>query len=162
MTLIRRCLVALAMSGLLLLAPNAFADEPEEVEEEQPIERYEVLGMITGIHTVDHKASKLRARLLEADGSASVAWNPVTLFLVVTNSGGADEVTRIWRLPRGVERVRGFTPTTCGVDVRAEVVRVVDTLAVGTKLTTLRLCFVSSNGSLSSKLGVSTLRQGRK
>lgn len=37
-----------------------------------------VLGQITGIHSVQHRRSKLEARLLEADGAASVARDPIS------------------------------------------------------------------------------------
>jgi hypothetical protein len=112
------------------------------------------LAMVTGFHRLTHKASGFDVRLLESDGSASVAWDPVSLFLVVTNNGTSDGVQRIWRLPRGVERVRGMSPTTCGVDVRVDVDHIQDTLVAGTDPKVLRLCFLAENRTLRPKLSV--------
>jgi hypothetical protein len=87
------------------------------------------LALVTGFHRVAHQLSGLDVRLLEADGSASVARDPVSLFPIVTNNGTSDVSRRIWRLPYGVERVRGISSTACGVDVRVDVDRVQDTTA---------------------------------
>src|SRR3954471_11741912 len=110
--------VAIAVSAVCLLSPSSAADE---VQEEQPVEKWSVLGMITGYHSVVHKASGLEVRVLEADGSASVAWDPVSLFVVVTNNGTSDGEQHVWRLPQGVVRVRALSPTTCGADVQVYV-----------------------------------------
>jgi hypothetical protein len=116
---------------------------------------WEALGLVTGYHSVHHKESGLEARLLEADGSASVAWDPVALYLVVTNSGTSHRVQRIWRVPRGVARVRGFVATSCGADVRIEVDRISsDGLVNGTTSKALRLCFLSADGQLQPRLTV--------
>src|ERR1051325_1941054 len=88
------------VSGVSAAADEEVAETPEVSE----------LAMVTGFHRVTHKASGFDVRLLEADGSATVAWDPVSLFLVVTNNGTTDSERRIWRLPRGVERVRGMSP----------------------------------------------------
>jgi hypothetical protein len=112
------------------------------------------LAMVTGFHRVIHKASGVDVRLLEADGSASVGWDPVSLFLVVTKIETPDGEQRIWRLPRGVERVRAVSPTTCGVDVRVDVDRVRDTVVVGTDPRVLHLCFLGENRGLRPKLSV--------
>jgi hypothetical protein len=131
-------------SGLSAAATEEVAEAPSVSE----------LGMVTGFHRLAHKASGFDVRLLEADGSASVAWDPVSLFLIVTNNGTSDAVHRIWRLPRGVERVRGISPTTCGVDVRVDVDHIKDTVVAGTEPKVLHLCFLAENRTLRSKLSV--------
>jgi hypothetical protein len=123
----------------------------EEVAEESSMSE---LALVTGFHRVIHKSSGFDVRLLEADGSASVAWDPVSLFLVVTNNGTSDNVRRVWRLPHGVERVRGMSPTTCGVDVRVDVDRVRDDRVVGKDPKVLRLCFLAEDRALRPKLSV--------
>ena len=123
----------------------------EEVAEEPSVSEF---ALVTGFRRVIHKSSGFDVRLLEADGSASVAWDPVSLFLVVTNNGTSDNQHRVWRLPHGVERVRGMTPTTCGVDIRVEVDRVRDDRVVGTDPKVLRLCFLEENRALRPKLSV--------
>lgn len=135
------------------------AARTEEVTEEPGASE---LAIVTGFHRVIHKDSGFDVRLLEADGSASVAWDPVSLFLVVTNSGTSDSALRAWRLPRGVERVRGMSPTTCGVDVRVDVDRIQDTLVVGTDPKVLHLCFRAENRTLRPKLSVTEVNVVRK
>jgi hypothetical protein len=123
----------------------------EEVAEASNVSE---LALVTGFHRVTHKGSGFDVRLLEADGSASVALDPVSLFLVVTNNGTSDNTQRIWRLPRGVERVRGMSPTTCGVDVLVDVDRIEDTVVAGRDPKVLHLCFLAENRTLRSKLSV--------
>jgi hypothetical protein len=126
----------------------------EEVAEEPNVS---ALAMVTGFHRVNHKASGFEFRLLEADGSASVAWDPIALFVVVTNNGTSDNEQRVWRLPRGVARVRSLVPTACGVDVRVDVDRIKDTLVVGTDPKVLRLCFLAEKKSLRPTLSVTEI-----
>jgi hypothetical protein len=134
------------IGALLAAAIVATAPAPaEEVADEPSISE---LALVTGFHRCIHKSSGFDVRLLEADGSASVAWDPISLFLVVTNNGTSDNEQRVWRLPHGVERVRGMSPTTCGVDVRVEVDRVRDDRVVGTEPKVLRLCFLAENRAL--------------
>ena len=122
-----------------------------------------VLAWVTGFHRVIHKASGFEVRLLEADGSATVAWDPVSLFVVVTNNEPPDSEQRIWRLPRGVERVHGMSPTSCGVDVRVDVDRIRDdTSVVGTNPKVLRLCFLAEDRKLRTKLSVTEVSVGAK
>jgi hypothetical protein len=132
----------------------------EEVQEEQPVEKWSVLGMITGYHSVVHKAAGLEVRVLEADGSASVAWDPVSLFVVVTNNGTSDGEQHVWRLPQGVVRVRALSPTTCGADVQVYVDKIgKGELVVGSRATTFHLCFLSPTNALLPKLTVSELKK---
>jgi len=112
-----------------------------------------VLGQVTGIHSVQHRRSKLEARLLEADGAASVALDPISLFLVVTNNGTSDLQEHVWRLPRTVSRVRTLSQTTCGIDVDVDVdVDGADESAPKAVPRVLHLCFLSTAGRLSEKL----------
>jgi hypothetical protein len=131
----------------------------DEVAEEPNVSE---LALVTGFHRVFHKPSGFDVRLLEADGSASVAWDPVSLFLVVTNNGTSDGVQRIWRLPRGVERVRDILPTSCGVDVRVDVDRIQDTVVAGTDAKVLHLCFLAEHRTLRSKLSVTEVSVAAK
>jgi hypothetical protein len=118
-------------------------------------ERWQSLGLITGFHSVQHKKSGFEVRVLEADGSASVAWDPIGLYLVVTNNGTSDGVERTWRLQRGVARVKGLLATQCGADIRVDVDRIRDGKAHGTMPRILRVCFLDSKGSLETRLKVS-------
>ncbi len=108
-----------------------------------------------GFHSVQHKKSGLEVRLLEADGSASVAWDPVGLYLVVTNNGTSDAVERAWHLRRGVARVKGFVATKCGADIRVDVDRITDGETHGTMPRILRVCFLDSKGTLEKEIKVS-------
>ena len=112
--------------------------------------------MVTGFHSVSNGKLGLAMRVLEADGSASVAENPVLLFVVVTNQGTSNLEERIWRLPQGVARVREATACKCGLKITAEV----DggdgkPGAAGAKSrVTIRACFVNDEGGIESKLRV--------
>ena len=149
--------VVVAVSLVCSLSWAAAADE---VEEEQPVEKWSVLGMITGYHSIVHKASGLEVRVLEADGSASVAWDPVSLFVVVTNNGTSDGEQHVWRLPHGVVRVRGLSPTSCGADVQVDVDKIgKGELVVGSRAMTFHLCFLSPTNALLPKLTVTELKK---
>jgi hypothetical protein len=112
----------LASASLLgvLLCPQGARGASTEVA---PIDGQEAntLGMVTAVRSMRHKKARLEVRLLEADGSSSVAADPISLFLVATNNGTSDVQEHVWRLPRGVERVRAIFETDCGVDVRVDV-----------------------------------------
>lgn len=111
--------------------------------------QWDALGMVTGFHAVAHKKSGLEARVLEADGSASVAHNPVALYLVATNNGTSDRIEKIWRLERGVAGVRGVKATGCGIDIRVDVDHFDSEGRVhGADRKTLHACFISSQGAL--------------
>jgi len=134
--------------------PGAFA--AEQGAESLEGERWQALGLITGFHSVQHKKSGFEVRLLEADGSASVAWDPVGLYLVVTNNGTSDGVEHTWRLRRGVARVKGLVATSCGADVRVDVDRITSDGEVrGTLPRILRVCLFDSKGALESQPRVS-------
>lgn len=109
------------------------------------------LGQVTGIHSVQHRRSKLEARLLEADGGSSVARDPIALFLVVTNNGTSDRQEHVWRLPRTVARVRTLSETTCGIDVRVDVDGAHEPRPKAVPRL-LHLCFLATDGHLSTEL----------
>jgi hypothetical protein len=101
--------------------------------------------------------------VLEADGPASVAWDPVSLIVVVTNNGTADRKEHVWRLPRGVVRVRNLSPTSCGADVQVDVDKIgKDELVVGSRAVTLRLCFLSPSNALLPTLTVTVLKKQKR
>ena len=150
----KAALLSLAFVGLMASMRSAWAVEESGELLEGP--EWKVLGLVTGFHSVHHKKSGLEARLLEADGSASVAHNPVALYLLVTNNGTSDLVEHTWRIPRGVARVRGLSATVCGVDVQVEVDRFnSEGLVQGSTRKKLRLCFLSADAKLQTTLKVS-------
>jgi hypothetical protein len=130
----------------------------EKVSEVQPADRWSALRMVTGFHRVVHKKSGVDIRLLEADGSASVAEDPISLFLVVRKDATSELVEKTWRLPQGVARVRALTVATCGADVRVDVdvIREGDPVP-GARQTTLRLCFLAPDLTLLPTLDVTEL-----
>ena len=119
-------------------------------------ERWQTLGLITGFHSVQDRKSGFEVRLLESDGSGSVAHDPIGLYVVVTNNGTSDAVERTWRLRRGVARVKGLVVTKCGADVRVDVDRITsDGQVRGTMPRILRLCFLDQKNTLEKDLRVS-------
>jgi len=140
-------LLALSFGVLLPRSSSRAADASGAVLVEGP--NWDALGLVTGFHAVTHKKSGFGVRLLEADGSASVAHDPVALYLVATNNGTSDLVEKIWRLERGVAGVRGIKATGCGIDIRVHVdhldsegrVHVPDRRI-------LHACFISPQGTL--------------
>jgi hypothetical protein len=148
--------LALAFVGLMASMRSAWAAEESGELLEGP--EWKILGLVTGFHSVHHKKSGLEVRLLEADGSASVAHDPVALYLLVTNNGTADSVEHTWRLTRGVARVRGLSVTGCGVDVQVDVDRFnSEGEPHGSTRKKLRLCFLSSDTKLQTTLKVSEI-----
>ena len=141
-------LLALAFVGGVALAGDQ-GEEPLEGRE------WQSLSMETGFHSVTHKKSGLEARLLEADGSSSVAQDPISLFLVVTNNDTADYLGRAWRLRRGVARVRRLSASTSGIDVKVEVDGDVTTGGVSRAVPkVLHICFLAADGKLLRRLKV--------
>jgi hypothetical protein len=145
----RRAVVVGVVIGVLA-SPVVVRSAPTEVA---PVEgaKANALAMVTGYHSIQHKKSRLVVRLLEADGSASVAEDPIALYLVVTNNGTSDLKEHVWRLPRGVARVRSLSETTCGLDVHVDV----DGPGEPARKPIPRLlglCFLSKDGRLMSTL----------
>jgi hypothetical protein len=149
-----KMLACAAALGLLLspMGANGASTEVAPIDGQQA----STLGMVTGLRSIRHRKSGLEVRLLEADGSASVAEDPVALFLVVTNDGTSDLQKHIWRLPRGVDRVRKLSETACGVDVSVEVDGPGEPNPGKPSPKPIprvfHLCFLTANGQLLSKL----------
>lgn len=61
-------------------------------------------------------------RLLEADGSATVALNPIAMYVVITNnSSGPDLQQHVWLLPHRVRSVKEVKLDGSEPRIRAEV-----------------------------------------
>jgi hypothetical protein len=149
-----KMLACAAALGLLSspVGANGASTEVAPVDGQRAI----TLGMVTGLHSIRHKKAGLGVRLLEADGSASVAEDPVALFLVVTNNGTSDLQEQVWRLPHGVDHVRKLSETACGVDVDVEVDGPREPNP-GKPIPkpiprVFQLCFLTANGQLLSNL----------
>jgi hypothetical protein len=81
---------------------------------------WEQLALITGFHSVTPLDSPFHLRVIEANGQATVAINPITLFFVVTNDSSAGDLQQhIWRLPVRVARVRSVVGVNSGVRILA-------------------------------------------
>ena len=142
-----------AVLAVVLFGRGTFAADKGEDPLEGP--EWKFLDMVTGFHSVVHKKAGLEARILEADGSASVAQDPISLFLVVTNNDPADYVGRAWRLRRGVARVRRLSASTCGIDLKVDVDGdVADTGMSHPISKVLHICFLGSDGKLLRQLKV--------
>jgi hypothetical protein len=111
------------------------------------------LAMITKLHSLAHRKSGLTVRVLESDGSASVAENPISLFVVATNGGTSDLREYVWRLPGGVARLKKLLPSECGVDIAAEIDVQDSERGVSKKRSVvMKACFIDSKGTLESQL----------
>ena len=137
-----------ALLILILQAVAAATQAPQEHVMPLAAQEWGPLGLITGFHRITHKKLGFEVRVLEADGSESVAHNPVSLFVVVTNRGTSDLKEQIWRLPVTVAAVRKIVPTHCGVDIMVMEDAIRDTLVVGEKPAVIRTCFVDLKGDL--------------
>jgi hypothetical protein len=123
--------------------------------------KWEALSMVTGFHALSDPKLGFAIRVLEADGSASVAENPVSLFVVVTNEGTSDLEEHIWRLPVNVAVVRKVALNRCGLEIAVELEGEGDPGAPGKRSSArIKACFLSDKGKLESKLRVE-VRHGR-
>jgi hypothetical protein len=78
------------------------------------------LATISGFHDVTGRNSAFQSRVIEVNGSATVAINPITLYFVVTNDSSAGDLQQhIWRLPVTVARVKRVTAVYSGVRIIA-------------------------------------------
>ena len=139
------------IAGIVALGPGGVHGESPTIE---PLPKeWAPLAMITGFHSLVHKKSGLVLRVLEADGSSSAAENPVSLFIVATNQGTSDLREYVWKLPRGVARVKKVTSSTCGLDIVADVDAADgEQRVVGQKPRVIKACFVDAKGELESHL----------
>jgi hypothetical protein len=79
-------------------------------------------AMITGFHHAFDKRNQLEVRLLEADGSATVGLNPVSLYVVITNNSSAADLQQyVWLLPYRVRNVKSVKLVDSILQIRAEV-----------------------------------------
>src|SRR5437763_5831259 len=89
------------MLALLLATPSRGQEAIKPLGAE-----WVTLAIITDFHQVFDKQNELEVRLLEADGSATVAMNPVALYVVITNSSSAADLqSHVWLLPQRVSKV---------------------------------------------------------
>lgn len=85
------CLTAYAFFSLIGFAVPA-SPAPKEFDNVQ---------LVSGFHSYFDKLTGFEFRILEMDGSATVAMNPINLYLVVTNnSPGSDSQSRMVTLPK--------------------------------------------------------------
>jgi hypothetical protein len=144
----------IALLAVLGAARNAGADStPRTVA---PLSKeWAPLGMITNLHTLVHKKSGLTIRVLEADGSGSVAEDPISLFIVATNRGTSDLREHVWRLPHGLARLKKVVASKCGVDIVGEVdVPDGEQGLSKKKAVVVKSCFIGPTGELESQLKV--------
>ena len=81
---------------------------------------WEPLTLVTGFHTITEPNRAFQLRVIEANGRATVAINPITLYFVVTNDSSAGDLQQhIWRLPLTVGRVKSVTGIKSGVRILA-------------------------------------------
>jgi len=140
--------------GLLLSPLGAYGASVEVV----PLEGQQAntLASVTGMRSVLHEKSGFVVRLLEADGSASVAQDPIALFLVVTSDGTSNLQGHVWRLPHAVDRVRKLSATMCRVDASVDVDGPAEPIpgkpSPKPVSRVFHLCFLAADGQLLSKL----------
>ena len=82
--------------------PTAAPDAPRSLS---------AMEWVTGLHTHFIEGTGFEFRLIEVDGSGTVAMNPIYLYLVVTNNGGGGmEQSRMVTLPNAskIEKVHFF------------------------------------------------------
>jgi len=117
--------VACLCGAAMLLGVGVFpasGEEPasvgETVQARGDLDTYQA---ITAFHNLFLEEPGLEFRVLESDASATVAKDPITLFLVVTNNEGADYVGGTWELPFRVSRFLDLGHDEHAVVIVAEV-----------------------------------------
>jgi hypothetical protein len=124
-------------------------------------EEWQILGMITGYHSFFDETRHWEIRVLEADGSATVARNPIDLFLIVTNnSSGSDLQEHVWRLPHGIEKLQKVSPIHSGLKISAMRVGGIDEKTQKAKLVPMIITarYEVNNGALSNQVVVGLTR----
>jgi len=83
--------------------------------------QWATLAIITGFHRAFDTQNQYEVRLLEADGGATVAMNPIAMYLVITNnSSAADLQYHVWLLPHRVSKVKSVELSPPILRIRAE------------------------------------------
>jgi hypothetical protein len=124
-------------------------------------EKLELLTLITGYHSIDDPGKSLQLRILEANGEATVAVNPVTLYLVITNNSSAGDLQQhIWRLPFRVTKVRTIKQIGSGLTVVADAHRVAE--VESTERKEIHIIYKFENGTLASTIFVDEDSRKRK
>jgi hypothetical protein len=100
-------------------------------------------------------AARLELRVLEADGSESVAHDPVQIFVVATNRGTGDLRMHVWRLPRTVAVIRAVKLTGCGLEIAVDIDDRDDDDDDSFRPLSLKACFIDERGHLQSELQLS-------
>ena len=143
----------------MLNAATLFVEgEEQEVTALQPDE-VPGINEVSAFHSIKSKTNDLAVRVLEADGSATVARNPVELFLVITNdAGGPDLQQHVWRLPRGVADVKRITVDKSALNISAIVDGPLDeqTGRSQEQNAIIHIAYHWSNGILSDKISITT------
>jgi hypothetical protein len=111
----KRFLLRTLVVFFVFVAHNALADHVTALGKE-----FDRLKFITGYRATPDTTGKLEIRLLEEDGSSSVALNPCYLYLVITNNGSVDHQSRVWALPINVVKVVGIKAVKSGVVITAK------------------------------------------
>jgi hypothetical protein len=154
----RFAIVVVALSTVTLVGTVQFRARAAAAENIVPLsQQWSPLAMITGVHSLSNKKLGLELRVLEADGSASVAEDPVSLFLVARKGATSDLTQYIWRLPRGVERVKKVSESKCGVEIQAAVDDG-EGPEPRRKNAVIRACFLRPDGDLDPQLRVEDSR----
>ena len=157
------CIRSIGAVVLLMTIGVGIGDVCADPVSIEPLSKeWATLAMITGLHSVVGGKSGFALRVLEADGSNSVAENPVSVFVVATNQGTSDLQEHVWRLPEGVIRVKKVVASKCGLDIAADVVAADQKQRVqGKKSVELKACFFDEKGMLGSHLYLTEKDAGR-
>ncbi len=116
---VRLCGAAMLLGlGAFPVCGEEPAKEGATVQARGDLDAYQA---ITAFHNLFLEEPGLEFRILESDASATVAMDPITLFLVITNNEGADYVGGTWQLPFRVSRFQGLGHDEHALVIAAEV-----------------------------------------
>jgi hypothetical protein len=79
--------ILICLAAYTLLPLSAIAEPAKPAPKE-----FDSFQLITGFHSHFNKLNGFEFRILEVDGSATVAMNPIYLYLVVTNNSSGDDL----------------------------------------------------------------------
>lgn len=112
------------------------------------------LTMVTGFHSITQADSPFHMRVLEANGEATVAINPIALFFVVTNDSSAGDLQQhIWRLPLTVTHVKNVTGIKSGIRILA-VLQAVPNAGIKERELSILVRYNTSSGLLKDTITV--------